>query len=147
MKNKLMMMPGRAALALVLLVPAAACANPSDQVEGSKRDGTATAKGASLATFLSRNEKKWPASDTDGDGKISRAEFLATAKAGKADPGTRFAKLDANSDGTVDKWEIDEILSRRFKRPDGNGDGILSADERAVARDRMNNDAANALEP
>lgn len=41
--------------------------------------------------------------DTDGDGKVSRAEFTA-AHPDKAD---KFAEIDANSDGFIDAAEKD----------------------------------------
>lgn len=60
-------------------------------------------------------KKKYQAKvDPDGDGKISKDEFLKNAK-------ERHAKMDANGDGTVTKEEAKE---RRGKRGDGpKGDG------------------------
>lgn len=43
-------------------------------------------------------ERMFEKSDTDGDGVISKAEFMAEAEA-------RFAKMDADSDGNVTKDE------------------------------------------
>ena len=89
-----------------------------------------------MQAFIARHEKKIMADDTDGDGKVSRAEFLAAAKSGKGDPARRFAKLDQNGDGMLDKSEIDATLTRRFRHQDTNGDGLLSPDERAAAQAR-----------
>lgn len=125
-------MLGRAALAMAVLAPATACAKPADQAPLT-RETTAT-KGVTLSTFVTRHEKRLIAGDTDGDGKVSSAEFLAAARASKADPAKRFAKLDANNDGMLDTAEIDAMLTRRFKRLDTNGDGMLAADERAARR-------------
>lgn len=134
---------GRTALALTVLAPATACAQPADQAAPSKRNSAMATAGVSAATFVSRHEKKVLASDTDGDGKVSRAEFVAAAKAGKHDPSKRFAKLDANGDGMLDRTEIDAMLSQRFKRLDTNGDGLLSADERAAAHARKGPNASD----
>ena len=71
---------------------------------------------------------------------------MAAAKAGKHDPAKRFAKLDTNGDGMLDKTEIDAMLSRRFKRLDTNGDGLLSADERAAAHARKAPTAGDGTE-
>lgn len=139
-------MIGRAALAMAVLAPTAACAKPADQAASSKRDTTAQAAGVTLSTFVARRERKLLAGDTDGDGKVSRAEFLAAAKSGKADPAKRFAKIDANGDGTLDRAEIDAMLSRRFKRQDTNGDGLLGAAERTAARSREGKMAGDGRE-
>lgn len=133
MNSKSLTMLVRTASALAVLVPAAACAQPADQATPATHKGATTTKSISAATFVAKHEKKLLAGDTDGDGKISRAEFLATAKAGKHDPAKRFAKLDANGDGMLDRAEIEAMLNRRFKRLDTDGDGQLSADERGAA--------------
>lgn len=124
----------RAAAILLPLAPAAACAKPADQTTPPAKinKGTASA-GVTLQAFQTRHEKKMLAADTDGDGKVSKAEFIAAAKAGKGDPAKRFAKIDTNGDGVLDKSEIDAMLARRFKKLDTNGDGVASADERAAA--------------
>jgi Ca2+-binding EF-hand superfamily protein len=91
-----------------------------------------------LAEFIKR-------SDTDGDGKISKEEFVNTTKKESED---RFSKIDANSDGFADKPEIEEAGRRMreaqgrrpedggpnmrrpegpdggFRRPEGGGDGV-----------------------
>ncbi|WP_445191841.1 EF-hand domain-containing protein [Sphingomonas sp. Tas61C01] len=146
MKNISVIMLGRMGLALAVLSPTAACAQPAGQNAPAKRDTTAHATGIHLATFISRHEKKLLADDTDGDGKVSRAEFLAAAKAGKQDPAKRFAKFDANSDGILEKWEINATLSHRFKRQDTNGDGLLNATERTAAHARKGKTASDVLE-
>lgn len=116
---------------LVLLcafAPIAACASPAATAKAPD-----TGKSMTLQQFQARHEKKLLAADTDGDGKVSRAEFLAAAKAGKSDPAKRFAKLDRNGDGMLDRSEIDAMLARRFKRIDSNGDGVVTPQERAAA--------------
>jgi len=142
MKKISHIMLGRTALAVAIFSPSAACAKPADQASSSTNQ-TATAAGVTLQTFVARHEKKILADDTDGDGKVSRTEFLASAKSGKGDPARRFAKLDQNGDGMLDKSEIDAMLTRRFKRQDTNGDGVLSADERAAVHARKTNGAGD----
>lgn len=141
------MMLGRTAVALLLFAPVAACAKPTDQAAASSRETSGKAAGLTAATFVSRHEKKLMAGDTDGNGKLSRAEFLAAAKSGKGDPAKRFVKLDKNGDATIDKSEIDAMLNRRFKRLDTNGDGLLSASEREAVRTRKTQNAGDASEP
>ncbi len=126
----------------LLLLSVGACAQPAGQAGSGLR---ASGAGLTLQDFVTRNEKRLLADDTDGDGKVSKAEFLAGAKSGKGDPAKRFVKLDANGDGMLDKSEIDAMLARRFKRLDANGDGVASADERAVAhtkKDRSDDGSA-----
>ncbi|UCI07585.1 EF-hand domain-containing protein [Mesorhizobium sp. B1-1-8] len=88
--------------------------------------------GLTLATFEMRREKAFTAADTDGDGKISLAEWTAfqTKRKGKGDPEKSFARMDANKDGFIDKSELDAVLAKRFARLDKNSDGMLSASER-----------------
>ena len=79
--------------------------------------------------------------DTDGDGRISRAEASA---AGAERSGEWFDKLDLNKDGfvTADEMkqaratrmsnmheEMKQKMDERFKEADSNGDGQLSLDE------------------
>ena len=78
--------------------------------------------------------------DTDGDGRVSRAEATA---AGAQRSGEWFDKLDQNKDGYVTQDELKqaretrhqmrgdmkEKMEQRFKEADVNSDGLLSLDE------------------
>ena len=78
--------------------------------------------------------------DTDGDGRVSRAEATA---AGAARSGEWFDKLDQNKDGYVTQDELKqaretrrqmsgdmkEKMEQRFKEADANSDGQVSLDE------------------
>lgn len=67
---------------------------------------------ARLAEFIKR-------ADTDGDGKISKAEFEGM---GKKESEERFNRMDANSDGFVDQDEIGKI-SQMIRQGQGQGQG------------------------
>lgn len=71
-----------------------------------------------------------PKADTNQDGVITRAEFLAASDA-------RFAKSDLNGDGYISTDEREtartnrdsERRSEHFTRMDANGDGVITRDE------------------
>ncbi len=75
--------------------------------------------------------------DTDGDGRVSRAEASA---AGTQRSGEWFDKLDLDKDGYITQEEMRQARETRrgamrekgeehFKQADANGDGQLSLDE------------------
>jgi hypothetical protein len=75
--------------------------------------------------------------DTDGDGRVSRAEFEA---AGDKRANAWFDKLDLNKDGYITPDEMKQAretrigniqakMDERFKAADSNGDGQLSLEE------------------
>jgi len=106
------------------------------------RDGVisqAEARAAAAIRFL-----RW---DGDGDGAVTEAEMRAAAewrvreraqkRSGQAvDSGRierrlakRFARMDANGDGRVERAEFERLRARRFARLDQDGDGGVSRDE------------------
>ncbi len=93
-------------------------------------NGHDNARGWSLLQFQQRRERKVMAADTNHDGRVSRAEFMAAMTNGKGDPAKRFTHLDRNRDGFVDRPEIDTAASKRFRRLDSNSDGRLTREER-----------------
>ena len=73
--------------------------------------------------------------DADGDGRVSRDEYLAWM-------GYAFEKLDRDGDGVLSAAELPggkgkpvslethrQRLAERFRRQDANGDGYLDAKE------------------
>lgn len=93
--------------------------------------------------------------DTDHSGQLSQQEFTAGRDQmrerrrermgergehrgmGRGDPGERFARLDADRDGSVSAAELDRAAAERFSRLDANHDGALTADERPDRGERM----------
>ena len=86
-------------------------------------------QGVTRDAFFARSLGRIMAADTDGDGRVSKADFTA-AMAGRCNPDRQFARMDTNGDGYLDKAEITAALTARFNRMDANGDGVLSPDER-----------------
>ncbi|RUW54531.1 acid-shock protein [Mesorhizobium sp. M1A.F.Ca.ET.072.01.1.1] len=115
-----------AAAAAQTATPATAPTQPAPIASASARPGI------TLEKFEARREKTFMRADTDGDGKVSLAEWTAfqTQRKAKGDPARSFARMDANKDGFVDKSELDAFLAKRFARLDKNGDGVMSAEER-----------------
>ncbi len=83
--------------------------------------------------------------DRDGDGRISRDEFLSApphGAGGRVSPLHRarrakvFARIDMNRDGSIDAAEREASLKRWFARRDLNNDGRLSYEELRAARKR-----------
>ena len=89
-------------------------------------------------------DKHFKMMDTDGDGKISRAEHAAVAK-------QMFDQCDANHDGIVTAAEMDAATARKGETPakddktaaekiqmiDQNGDGQLTTAEHAAGSEKM----------
>jgi Ca2+-binding EF-hand superfamily protein len=99
----------------------------------------AGAGGVTMDQFVARQTARIMAADTDGDGRVSRAEWVALAsmRAGKGDPARLFDAMDSNHDGYLDMDEIRAALEKRFHRLDRNGDGVLTPDERMAGRPRQ----------
>lgn len=102
--------------------------------------------GMTLDQFLSRQTGRILAADTDGDGKVSRAEMSAMAQGGR-DPARMFDRADRNGDGYLDAAEIRAALTQRFQRMDRDGNGILTPDERMAGRTRPGAGRAGAARP
>ena len=125
--------PAPAAGSSAPATPAPAAPTPASPAPGSPgaASAPATKAGVTLAQFLARREKAYMAADTDGDGKISLAEWKAFAakRKAKGDPTKLFAHIDTNHDGFIDHDELEASLTKRFARLDKNHDGVLTRDE------------------
>ena len=125
----------RSILALVLSLQTAAALAQTTPTPAPAAPAATTAPackpGIMLAQFQARREKALMKADTDGDGKISLAEWTAfqAKRQAKGDPAKSFARMDANHDGFIDRAELDAFFAKRFARLDKNGDGVLTADE------------------
>jgi Ca2+-binding EF-hand superfamily protein len=89
-------------------------------------------------------DKHFKLMDTNGDGKISRAEHAAGAK-------KMFNQCDANKDGTVTAAEMDASMAAQGYKPakddkssaekireiDQNSDGKLTAAEHTAGSEKM----------
>lgn len=127
--------PYRAVLgALFLLLPTIACGQVAPQAGPRGPLVTRNSAALTLQDFTARRERRVLAADTDGNGEVSRAEFLAAATRGKGDPARRFARLDRDGNGVIDRREIASMLARRFAKLDTDGDGVLTPTERSAAR-------------
>jgi hypothetical protein len=101
------------------------------QAEEGKGDGKGKGKGGDPAK---RAEAMIKALDKDGNGTVSKEEFLAgpmatKAKADGKDPEKGFAARDTNKDGQLDKAE----LSAPPKAPKGKGKGKPEGGEKPKA--------------
>lgn len=64
-------------------------------------------------------EKMFEKQDTDGNGEVSKDEFMKSAEA-------RFAKMDMNGDGVITKEEAKEVgkkMREKWKEHKGPKDG------------------------
>jgi len=100
------------------------------------KDELVAQREAHHADMKARGEERWKASDTDGNGSLSRTE----AEASSSWAGERFAKLDANADGELTREEMHAARKQgheqmrahkveRFKAADANGDGGIDLAE------------------
>ncbi|GAB1406992.1 hypothetical protein MASR1M8_09110 [Thermomonas brevis] len=85
--------------------------------------------------------------DTDGDGRISRAEAQAAASRFAE----RFDAMDANKDGYLDRSDMQARMAERraafFAAADANKDGVLSREEFAAHRNARMAERHKAMQP
>lgn len=75
----------------------------------------------------SREEKRFARYDEDEDGRITRAEMLATRR-------PAWARLDKDGNGSLSFEEWAVSTSDRFAKADANRDGSLTPEEFATTR-------------
>jgi Ca2+-binding EF-hand superfamily protein len=73
--------------------------------------------------------------DTDGNGSLSRDEYMAAkSKRGGHRAERMFRRHDANADGTITLGEGADRATKWFKRLDADGDGRVTKGELDAAR-------------
>lgn len=74
------------------------------------------------AADSSRKKSAFSKADTDGDGKVTQAEFVAAAKGkrNESKAAEAFAKLDKNKDGSLTPEEFNARTSDTAKKDDGS---------------------------
>ncbi|MDA7963049.1 EF-hand domain-containing protein [Ruegeria sp.] len=92
------------------------------------------------AEVQASRQAKFTSTDTDGDGQLSLEEMQAAARA-KADErvAAKFAQRDVNKDGFLSQDELPKPrnASKMFERIDADGNGSISEQEYADAKDKM----------
>ena len=84
--------------------------------------------------FVAKRSEKFGDADVDGSAGLSLEEFTVMHEKREAERRARrvqhrFERLDANDDGIVDEAELAAKADKMFGRLDANDDGALSGDE------------------
>lgn len=89
--------------------------------------------------FLDFRRERLLEQDADGDGVLDNDEFLASlpADAPRMMRRRAFGQFDTDRDGKVSGEELKAGPARGFDRADRNGDGVLDADEAAEIRQQF----------
>jgi Ca2+-binding EF-hand superfamily protein len=99
-----------------------------DELDTNK-DGT-----VSQAEFLAQGDARFAQADTNKDGKLTKEERKAAWDAHMKE---RFAKHDKNGDGKLTKDELGNMPEEFQKRLDTNGDGAITQAEMASHKGEM----------
>ncbi len=96
--------------------------------------------------------------DADGDGKVSLADWQGAVEAQrKTEADKRFDGMDADHNGSISREEFAKVgqgpaqegrgkmIEARFKRMDGDGDGVVTVAELQAMREKER--AARARQP
>ena len=103
-------------------------------------DGSGEITAGDLTTL---RDNRFAEIDTNGDGSISKDEFLARQAARSADRATRmFDRLDADGDGALSRDVIENVRGggngeRMISRFDADNSGGVNAEEFEEAKARM----------
>ena len=84
----------------------------------------------SKAEFLARRSEAFEDLDADGSGGLTQSEFeFAVSERVKRFSGRAFGKVDTDGNGAISQSEWDQNPPRAFDKLDRNGDGVLSPAE------------------
>lgn len=135
--NKYLIAGGAAALTLVL--GAGAMAQQAGQ-DRTRRDADGDGR-ISRAEFVDARLTRLRAADANGDGTVSVEELTAQRTAQRAEHANRmFARLDANSDGSITRAEFDAARTQRQAERAERREGRMDRPHRAEGRMRGGQD-------
>jgi Ca2+-binding EF-hand superfamily protein len=104
----------------------------SESLETADRDGDGQ---VSRAEFLEARHARFLQLDRNSDGFIAADDFGRRLKRNADRQGrleTAIREMDANGDGRVSRAEFDSQSQKNFQRLDGDGNGLLTSPEIAA---------------
>lgn len=117
------------------LIALPACAQGVTSQDAATLVGQADTNGdgnVSKAEFLERRSEAFQDLDADRSGSLTAAEFeLAVSLRMKRFSSRAFAKVDTDGNGVISQAEWDQSPPRAFDKLDKNSDGVLTSTERA----------------
>lgn len=143
-------------VAAALSLPAMAAAQPGERGMRADTNGDGLIQ---LSEVEAHAQQRFARLDADGNGAITQAEATEAREKMKAmmaerhasgegkrrgmrgmrgmrgGEGAMFERADSNGDGQVTFAEFSAPMLERFAKHDADGDGAISADERAAARE------------
>lgn len=117
--NRTLVLGGLAALAVVVAGGAAIAQQPQEKAAPRALRADSDGDGRiSQAEFVGRRIDRLAAADADRDGSVTREEMQAAGRARMAQRAdARFARLDVNGDGSISRAEFDAPRQARGPRP------------------------------
>lgn len=120
--------------AALTLIGLPACAQGVTSQDATTLIGQADTNGdgnVSKAEFLERRSEAFQDLDADRSGSLTEAEFeLAVSQRMKRFSSRAFAKVDTDGNGVISQAEWDQSPPRAFDKLDKNSDGVLTPTER-----------------
>ncbi|MDT8757826.1 EF-hand domain-containing protein [Sphingomonas psychrotolerans] len=126
-----------AALLATTLLAGSATAAPQDRPMRGDMLAKADANGDGIVTkaeFLADVDARFAKHDANKDGKISKDERPGH---GEGRGGRMMHRIDTDNDGAISLDEQRAAAARRFDRLDANSDGKVDQAERDASRERM----------
>lgn len=96
-----------------------------------------------LEDIAALRDNRFGEMDTDGDGSVSQAEYVAAAAANAEErAAAQFERLDADGDGSLSRDVLEargrgQMGERMLSRLDTDESGGISAEEFEIAKERM----------